>query len=311
MNIVTNFILALGLLLQSLLGTQGVGGKLTSIMHSLGQAPLPKIEKIAYRPTPNQFAAVKKPGSSNYVATAAAAEIYDVNSGKVLYAQNTTNQLPMASLTKITTVLTILKNHQNLDEIVTIPDSLPSLGPADQKIGITPGEQFSLRDLLKATLIYSANDAANALAIWDAGSIDAFAEKMNNQASNWGLKHSQYKNPTGLDAEGHYSSAEDLVLLSTILLHSPKVREIVNTEKTTITSNSGKIYTLTTTNHDLALPNVYGIKTGQTDLAGECLVLLGRNKSGNEIVTVVLRSPNRFLESQNMVNYAFNSYIWQ
>ncbi|MFO0862633.1 MAG: serine hydrolase [Candidatus Saccharibacteria bacterium] len=311
MNAITNSLLALGLILQSLLGTQGVGGKLSTKLHSLIQTPLPKVQKVTYQSSPKTVIATKKPGSTDYISSASAAEIYDVSSGRVLYGKNTTDKLPMASLTKITTVLTLLQNHHNLDEIITIPDNLPPLQAADQKIGITPGEQFTLRDLLKATLIYSANDAANALAIWDAGSIDNFAEKMNTQASKWELKNSQYKNPTGLDAEGHYSTTEDLVTLSSILLKSPQVREIVNTPKTSITSQAGKTYTLTTTNKDLALPTIYGIKTGQTDLAGECLILLGRNKAGHEIITVVLHSPNRFLESQNMVNYAFNSYIWQ
>ncbi len=311
MNIISHAFLAIGLLLQSLLPAQGVGAKLNNIISSLTQSPLPKIEKVVYQSLPSSAVAVKRPGANNYVANAEAAEIYDVSSGTVLYSKNTSTQLPMASLTKITTVLTILNNHQNLDEIVTIPDNLPPLQAADQKIGITSGEQFTLRDLLKATLIYSANDAANALAIWDAGSTEAFAAKMNTQVENWGLKNTQYKNPTGLDAEGHYSTTEDLVTLSSILLHSPQIRQIVNTEKTTITSKTNKTYTLTSTNHDLALPNIYGIKTGQTDLAGECLILLGRNKAGHEIITVVLRSPNRFLESQNMVNYAFNNYIWK
>ncbi len=311
MNIITNSLLALGVILQSLLGTSGIGAKITSSLQSFTQPSLSKSQKIAYKDTDTQLVAVKKPTANSYVASAEAAEIYDVSSGKVLYAKNQSSKLPMASLTKITTVLTILENHHNLDEIITIPDDLPPLLAADQKIGIKSGEQFSLRDLLQATLIYSANDAANALAIWDAGSIEEFAQKMNTQAERWGLENSQYKNPTGLDAEGHYSSAQDLVTLSSILLQSPKIREIVNTQKTTITSQAGKTYTLTTTNHDLSLPNVYGIKTGQTDLAGECLILLGRNKAGHEIITVVLHSPNRFLESQNMVNYVFNNYIWQ
>lgn len=311
MNFVTNSLLFFGLLLQTVVGSQGIGVKLSNSITASAQTALPKIEKVAYQSTPSQLIATKKANAANYVASAQAAEIYDAESGRVLYSKNSSQQLPMASLTKITTVLTILQSHHNLDEVVTVPDNLPALQSADQRIGITSGEQFTLRDLLKATLIYSANDVANALAIWDAESVEAFAAKMNTQADSWGLKNSQYKNPTGLDAEGHYSSAEDLITLSSILLHSPKIREIINTEKTTITSQAGKTYQLTTTNHDLALPNIYGIKTGQTDLAGECLILLGRNKSGHEIITVVLHSQNRFLESQNMVNYAFNSYIWQ
>lgn len=311
MNIVGSSILFVSLMLQTSLGSSGVFGKLENSLRVATQRKLPKTTRVAFENAPYQSLASKKPTASVYKVAANEALIYDVSSGQLLVEKNSTASVAMASLTKLMTTLVILQNHTNLDEIVTIPKDLPELGPADQKIGILPGEKFYLKDLLKATLIYSANDAANSLAIWDSGSVDKFADKMNSQANVWALNDSNFVNPTGLDAKNHLSSAQDLLVLSSILVQSPKVSEIVNTEKVTITSLAGKAYTLTTTNHDLPMPNVYGIKTGQTDNAGQCLILLGRNKEGHEIITVVLNSPDRFLESQNMVNYAFNNYIWK
>jgi D-alanyl-D-alanine carboxypeptidase (penicillin-binding protein 5/6) len=311
MNLVANIFLLISVLLQASVGNSGLFAKIESALQAATATDLHKTMRVAYKPTTYQPQPIKIATASTYTPTANAALIYDVTSGQVLVSKNISNPVPMASLTKLMTVLTILQTHHNLDETITIPDNLPPLEAADQKINLLPGEQLSLRDMLKATLIYSANDAANSLAIWDAGSVDNFVDKMNTQAQVWGLHDSHFADPTGLDAEGHHSSARDLLTLSTTLIQSPKVREIVNTEKATITTATGKPYVLTTTNHDLVLPNVFGIKTGQTDNAGQCLILLARNKAGHEIITIVLNSPDRFLESQDMVNYAFNNYIWK
>lgn len=261
-------------------------------------------ESSQYAPSPEL-----KPGAQAFSSPAKAALIYDVTSGKTLYAKAENEPLPMASLTKLMTALVIMQNHSP-DEIVTIPDDLPALGAADQKIGVVAGETFKLSELMKALLIYSANDVANSLAIWDAGSIDAFSNKMNSSANQWGLSNSNFTNANGLDEINHRSSAKDLLVLSTVLLRNQSFQKIVNTSSATIRNESGKPYTFATTNKDLSLPYVYGIKTGLTDTAGQCLVLLAQ-KGGHEIITVVLNSPERFQDSKNMVDYTFNNYIWK
>lgn len=311
MNAVANTFLLLAVVLQSAFGSSGMFGRLQTSLQAAVSPKLPDSKSVAYIPEKYQTEPVLKAASTAYTPSAVSAVVYDVTSGKVLVSKNASSELPMASLTKLMTVLTILQSHNNLDEVVTIPEELPVLGATDQKIGVVTGEEFYLRDMLKATLIYSANDVANSLAIWDSGSIEKFATKMNSQAETWGLSSSNFVNPSGLDVADHYSSAEDLLTLSTILLQSPLVRTMVNTERTSITSLTGKPYVLTTTNQSLNLPSVYGLKTGQTIGAGQCLILLGRNKAGHEIITIVLNSPNRFQESQNMVNYVFNNYIWK
>jgi D-alanyl-D-alanine carboxypeptidase len=309
MNIFTNLLMLIALSVGLIGGN--ISDNIQSVLQSAFTYKLPKSNNVAFQPVNFQNQADKKPAAVDYTPNAKSVIIYDITSGQILVSKNADAKLPMASLTKLMTVLTILQDHQNLDELVTIPEGLPSLGAADQKINVSAGEQFVLRDLLKATLIYSANDVANSLAIWDSGSIDRFADKMNSQAKVWGLGDSHFVNPTGLDAINHYASSKDLLTLSSVIIQSPALRQIVNTEKATITSKDGKAYLLTTTNHDLSLPSVYGLKTGQTEAAGQCLILLARNKDGHEIITIVLNSPDRFGESLNMVNYVFNNYIWK
>lgn len=270
---------------------------------------LPKQEKTIFTDTAFTTLPELKKDVPAYTSPAQAAIIYDVGSGTTLYAKNENQALPIASLTKLVTALVIMQNHSP-DEIVTIPQDLPPLSPADQKIGVVPGQKFKLSELMKALLIYSANDVANSLAIWDSGSIDKFSTKMNAEAQQWGMSKSNFVNPTGLDETNHTSSAQDLLIVSRVLLQNKPFAKIVNTSSATIYDEAGKPFVITTTNKDLSLSYVYGIKTGLTDLAGECLILLAQ-KSGHEIITVVLNSPNRFQDSKNMVNYTFDNYIWK
>jgi len=294
-------------LLQFGLGPDTV---LASMTHSLQTTSTKASQaKIGFVPTIYTSAPEKKSGANSYNAQAKAALIYDVGSGKVLYEKQSTDSMPMASLTKLMTAMVLLQNHSP-DEIVTIPENLPVLSPADQKLGVSAGERFTLSELMPALLIYSANDVANSLAIWDSGSIDKFAVKMNDQAKQWGLSDSNFVNPTGLDAAEHQSSANDLLILANILLHNKSFRTIINTQKTTVRNLAGKPYIVTTTNQNLNLPYVYGIKTGLTDAAGQSLILLAKNND-YEIITVVLNSPDRFQESKNMIDYTFNNYIWK
>lgn len=283
---------------------------LDNISNSLNQAHIqPKQSKITFTNASFSPAPELKPGATPPSALASSAIVYDVASGRVIYGKDMHNPAAIASLTKLMTTLVILQNHSP-DEIVTIPDNLPPLTVNDQKINVLPGEKFKLSELMQALLIYSANDVANSLAIWDAGSIDNFTAKMNNYSKQWGLSDSYFVNPSGLDDPNQRSSAADLLVVANILLHNNSFRTIVNKPSSTIYNTSGKSYVLTTTNKDLSLDYVYGIKTGFTDLAGQCLILLAQ-KNGHEIIAIVLNSPDRFQESKNMVEYTFNNYIWK
>ncbi|MCC7432302.1 D-alanyl-D-alanine carboxypeptidase, partial [Candidatus Peregrinibacteria bacterium] len=134
----------------------------------------------------------------------------DLETGKVLFENGPDQELPMASLTKLMTALVILDNH-DLNEIVTIDKRATQVEPA--KIYLKAGEQFTIRDLFKGLFIKSANDVALALAYHDSQDLDTFVEKMNKKAQEIGLKNTQFKNPTGLDLEGQYSTANDLAIL--------------------------------------------------------------------------------------------------
>lgn len=239
---------------------------------------------------------------------ASSAIVYDVSSAQRLYEKQPDNKRAIASISKLMTALVIMDGHSP-DEVVTVGD-IPALGLADQKIGIAKGEKLKLIDLTKALLIHSANDAANALAIYDSGSIESFADKMNAKAKEWGLDSSTFVNPSGLDESHQLSSASNVLILATILNQNRIFSEIVKTPSTKITNQEGKAYTLTTTNKILGQGGVVGIKTGYTLDAGQCLVTLSE-RQGNKIITVALDSPDRFLESKNMIDWAFNNYIWQ
>ena len=262
------------------------------------------LDKTVYTPT-----AERKIDSSELKTDAKVALIYDVTGKKMIYAKAENESVAIASLTKLMTALVIMQNHSP-DEIVTIPDDIPELSADDQKIGVKAGEKFKLSDLMGALLIHSANDVANALAIWDSGSISSFSTKMNSYASQWGLKNSNFSNPSGLDEDNHQSSASDLLVLATILVQNKNFTDIVNTQSKVIKNTDEKNYLLTTTNKLLNLPYVYGIKTGFTENAGQSLILLAE-KDGHKIITVVLNSPDRFTESNNMIKYTFNNYIWK
>ena len=257
---------------------------------------------VAYQPAP-----LASTGRV-FDAEASSAMVYDSSSGSVIYEKSADTQRPIASINKLMTALVIMESHKP-NEVVVIKD-LPELGPYDQKIDIKNGEEFELSELLKATLIHSANDAANALAIYDSGSIEEFAKKMNQKGQEWGLKNSKYSNANGLEGGDDYSSARDVATLASLLIQNKYFGDIVSTKSQYISNLAGKEYLLTTTNKILGQGGVIGMKTGYTLKAGQCLVTLAE-RGGNQIITVVLDSPDRFQESKSMIDWAFNNYIWQ
>lgn len=257
---------------------------------------------VAYTPQPTPKANYKK-----FSPQASSAVVFDSTSSTYILNKNGDQKLPIASITKLMTALVIMDSHKP-NEVVTIKN-LPALEAEDQKLGLVEGEEVTLGELLKATLIYSANDAANALAIYDSGSIEKFAEKMNEKAKQWELNNSNFIEPSGLKS-GNISSAEDLVRLGSILSVNETFRNITSTVNAKITNQQGKVYNITTTNKILGTGGVVGMKTGFTLDAGQCLIT-AVERNGRRIITVVLNSPDRFQESKNMIEWAFNNHIWQ
>ena len=237
-----------------------------------------------------------------------AAMLYDTQSGKVLYAKNPDEKLPIASVTKVMTALVILQHH-GLNETVTIPPLAPQ-GVGSQAMGIVGGEQFKLSEALIGMLTYSANDMAQALAIWDSGSEAKFVDKMNAQATLWGLGNTHYKDATGLATNGSASSVRDLTTLASVVLHSDFFRFATSQPRYSVSTLSGKRYLVTTTNQLLGTGGVIGTKTGYTLEAGECLLSLTR-RQGHEIIGVILGSTDRFGQTKTLLNTTFTTYHWE
>ena len=182
--------------------------------------------------------------------------------GEVLAQNHDRERVPIASITKLMTVLVTLQ-HARLDDVVTVSRTAAAVG--ESSIYLEKGDQLTVRDLVEAALIQSANDAAVALAEYVGGSQSAFVAMMNAEAAKLRLTDTHFANPDGLDAPGHYSSARDVTRLARIVMKNPVVRDIVRERTATIAGPR----TLTTWNDLLSTyPGVFGVKTGHTNGAG-------------------------------------------
>jgi D-alanyl-D-alanine carboxypeptidase (penicillin-binding protein 5/6) len=238
---------------------------------------------------------------------AASVYVVDATTGTVLYQKNADVARPIASLTKMMTVLTILRNH-NQDEQVTVPQ-LEAYMQGDALAGLTPGDTFVLKDLVAAALIPSDNDAADTLAIYDSGTKEKFYGKMNTIAKEWGMTDATFASASGLQDAGNLASAKDLATIARLGLKNKLFSQLTATKTMKVTSGQGKVYTLETTNDLLDGVKVFGVKTGYTPIAGECLVTLSKI-NGHDIITVVLASPDRFGETTRILDWVTNNYSW-
>ena len=183
--------------------------------------------------------------------------------GEVLLAHDARGRVPIASLTKLMTVLLTLE-HAKLTDVVTVSPQAAAIG--ESSAGLVPGEKLTVRQLLDGALVASANDAADALASYVGhGSETRFVAMMNARARRLGLRSSHYVRPDGLDAAGHVSSARDVTFLARLLMHRPAIRQIVRQRAATLPG--GRV--LHTWNDLLySYPGIFGVKTGHTSEAG-------------------------------------------
>ncbi|MGH9270279.1 MAG: D-alanyl-D-alanine carboxypeptidase family protein [Ilumatobacteraceae bacterium] len=215
---------------------------------------------------------------------AAAYSVYDQRTGTVLAANNADTQLAVGSLMKLLAA-DVAYTVGDPVKVVTAPDGLV-IDPEESIIGIRPGQQLQRDTLTRAMLVVSANDAARALAIDIAGSEAAFAELMNQRAAALGLTNTRAVNATGLDAEGQYSTANDLVRLGAFLMGNPTFQASARQQSATLNDQ-----TLPNTNDLLrTYPATDGIKTGRTTQAGWC-ILASANRAGRRIIVAVLGAP--------------------
>ena len=256
--------------------------------------------------------------------------VLDAGSGIILWEINSTQRRSVASVTKLVTAMIVIDRIQNVDEYVRVPESVVRI--EGTKVGcptsvqcttprLVAGEEVRVRDLLRAMLMFSANDAATALAIHVAGSEEGFAELMNARMKELGAGNTHFCRPSGLEYDGNeeacYSSAYDIARVMVHLLQYDKYAllwEMMQTDTATFTSRDGTIvHELDNTNRLIGeMPTLLGAKTGFTPRAGYCLALASHNADKTQnIVSVVLDDPQRFIDITAMSDWAFASFEWR
>ncbi|MHB0979355.1 MAG: D-alanyl-D-alanine carboxypeptidase family protein [Thermoleophilia bacterium] len=239
----------------------------------------------------------------------AGAILINMDDGRVLFEKNVDARHSIASTTKIMTGILALETIAP-DRVITASQKAANAG--ESEIWLEPGEQLAARDLFKALMVRSANDAAVALAESSAGSVEAFVQAMNAKATELGLTNTHFANPHGLEAKEHYSSARDLATLARYAMQNEEFRKLVATEKVKIPW-PGREYDRVLENRNSligSVPFVTGIKTGYTGKAGFCLVGSG-SRDGVSLVSVILGEVNKDAVNTDTVallEYGFSLY---
>lgn len=232
---------------------------------------------------------------------------YDRKSGEVIWGKDEHKRTAMASTTKIMTAIVTLENC-DLTQTVTI--SKKSAGTGGSRLGLKADDKITMNDLLYGLMLKSGNDAAVAIAETVGGSVEGFAELMNEKAKELKLENTHYVTPHGLDDPEHYTTAVELAKLADYALQNETFAKIVNTKNYTVTIN-GYPKSISNTNELLGyLEGVNGVKTGFTNNAGRCLVT-SVNRNGFEIITVILQADTkkfRTADSIKLIEYIYKNY---
>lgn len=238
-----------------------------------------------------------------------AAIVETMDTGKVLYAKKADARRAMASTTKIMTAILVLESGVDLDSTVKI--SARAAGTWEVSKWVSAGDKATVRQLLYALMLRSMNGAAVALAENDAGSVAAFAKKMNAKAQELGMNDTHFVTPNGLDAEGHYSTAADMAIVGRYAMKNEQFRKLADTKQYTIDIDGEPSLLLKNTNQLLTEYSwVNGIKTGSTPNGDYCLVSSGA-KDGREVIAVVLGNKDsdaRFDDSLKLLQFGLSQY---
>ena len=236
-----------------------------------------------------------------------AAIIYDRNSKEVIYGKEENTKRKMASTTKIMTCMVVLEKGELRDTVIV---SKKAAGTGGSRVGLKTGDKVSVQDLLYGLMLCSGNDAAVALAEHVGGSVEGFADLMNEKARQLNLSNTHFVTPHGLDNEEHYTTAYELAIMADNALKNNTFSSIVGTKNITININ-GKPRNLSNTNELLgSMAGVYGVKTGFTNGANRCLVTSCKREN-LDIITVVLGADTKKFRTQDsikLINYAMNNY---
>ena len=226
--------------------------------------------------------------------------VLDAVSGRVLYERNPDERSLIASTTKIMTALVVCEQCNVLDRM-RIPKE--AVGIEGSSMYLQEGEVLTLQELLYGLMLQSGNDAAVALAIYCGGTVEGFAELMNDKARNIGLRNTHFENPNGLDSPGHYSTARDLAKLSAYAMENPIFRKTVSTKSLMV----GQRYL---TNHNKLLWRVEGadgVKTGFTKAAGRILVS-SAERNHRRLIAVTLDAPDDWNDHAVLLEEGFSRY---
>nr|WP_252187581.1 D-alanyl-D-alanine carboxypeptidase family protein [Anaeromonas gelatinilytica] len=255
---------------------------------------------------------------------AESAILIDGNTGEILFEKNIDKKMYPASTTKILTGILAIENG-NFNDMVTVDAETP-YEIKGAHIALEPDEKINFEDLLNATLIESANDAAVVLAKHIGGSVEGFAKMMNDKAQDIGAKNSNFVNPNGLPDENHTTTAYDLAIITKYAMKNEKFREIVKNHQYTIEPTNKKteqrhlhssnklLYGTSNINVDgktveIKYDDAIGVKTGYTDEAGQCLVS-AVERDGRMLISVVLKSTgnNLWIDTHKLLDYGFNNF---
>lgn len=239
--------------------------------------------------------------------------LMDAESGKILYEKNIEEKLPMASMTKIMSMLLIMENIENgslkYEDKVIISENASGMGGS--QVFLQKGEEYTVNDLLKCIAVSSANDAVVAMAEKISGSVDEFVTLMNEKAKNLGLKNTNFANPHGLDNENHYSTAYDMAIIAKELLKHEDILKYTSIYEDYLTKPDGSQVWLVNTNRLVRFyDGVDGLKTGYTTEAGYCLTATAK-KNDLRLISVVMKSPSaeeRSSDTSTLLTYGFNSF---
>lgn len=269
----------------------------------------------------------RKEGVRDLKLWAGSSVAIDVDSGTILHYENGRKRTQVASLTKVMTAMIVVENIKNIDEEVTVAKE--ALNVPGTVVGcptsvfcngnrMYKGEKVRASDLLKATLLNSANDAAHALGIHIAGSTEKFVGMMNEKARELGLQDTNFCTPSGLEIDGReqecYSSAYDLARIAGASLAYQEIWDTMKMREGIFYSVDGK-YSHNLKNTDILLdtiPNCLGGKTGFTPMAGKSLMMATTDSTGkHKVIAVILNDENRWDDMTRLVNWVYGSYEWK
>ncbi len=247
------------------------------------------------------------PAAAAYADTSAGACLINAVTGETVFEKNSGAKLPMASTTKIMTLLTALENSDPNEQVTISQNAAATEGSSAY---IEPGAVMSMRDLEYGLMLNSGNDAAVAIAEHISGNADDFAAEMSKLAHKIGAYDTEFKNPNGLDADGHCTTARDLALITRYAMKNEQFKEIVSTRTYTAsqTRANGEVIQTEYINHNKLLGNYEGcegVKTGYTDSAGRCLVSAAE-RDGAEYIAVTLNSKNDWAEHAELLDLGFS-----